>query len=50
MVAEMLQEYIFISNILLTKKLYSIKKIFLFFKKFDIQRKYIYTQSKYTCI
>ena len=30
--------------------LYSIKKIFFFCKNFVIQRKYIYIQSKYTCV
>ena len=54
MVAEMLQKYIFIFNIFCYLKnytyFYSIKKIFLLCKNFVIQRKYIYIQSKYTCI
>ena len=53
MVAEMLQKHIFIFNNFLSKNyvyLYSIKKIFLLCKNFVIQRKYIYTQSKYTSI
>ena len=53
MVAEMLQKHIFIFNIFLSKNyvyFYSIKKIFLLCKNFVIQRKYIYTQSKYTSI
>ena len=45
MVVEILQKYIFIFNILLSKKLYIFifnQKIFLFCKNFVIQRKYIY--------
>ena len=49
-VAEMLQKYTFIFTIFLSKKLYisifSQKNIFVC-KNFDIQRKYIYIQSKY---
>ena len=51
MVAEILQEYIFVFNTFLSKKLYIFifnqKKNF-FCKNFGIQRKYIFIQSKYT--
>ena len=50
MVAEMLQKYIFIFNIFLSKKPYIFifnQKIFFFRKNFVIQRKYIYIQLKY---
>ena len=53
MVAEMFQKYIFIFNFFCLKNhvyLYSIKKLFFFSNNFVIQRKYIYIQSKHTCV
>ena len=54
MVAEMLQKYIFIFNIFYLKYIYiqskKKKKKKFCCKNFVIQRKYIYIQSKYTCV
>ena len=53
MVAEMLQKYILIFNIFLSKKtdifIFN-QKIFFLCTNFVIETKYIYIQSKYTCV